>query len=551
MCKIVKIKQSGVHSLILVVAFTLAFPFVCRADVPAPPANQTVGTDDGIFNNIVEADCRACHDDPDVSGATPNVDRHHLLYGQPLPEGECSVNSNACLSDANCDSGICSSSGATCSDDADCPDFALGETCGEVCIGETVAPNIDVSPDVYSCLTCHEQDTSGGDIDFLIERDCLKCHVQIPGEGSVHHLTAVAQGNDSPLGDPDVGDCTPCHGTLVDDIGDGHAMPTYAPTSMTPSPTGGGFPGACDYCHDTGTDIDTGIEVFNNADTHHNTGIFTSETGVYNSVACMWCHNISLPAAYDIRTCEGCHGLDSLHNIAIDSDTECLMDPATPDCEVIVGGEDAGYSHVGNDSDCQGCHNASSSRLRVRAAASSDYGSVTPYIKGSDVRVMTSGTDTQFMLTGAAFTNVMGSFRWTSDVVLTDEGRSSMTLTPDIITQGALTITIPGTIAPGNYSLKAVKSVDAVSNPVVISVKPEVVITAITHSKCLGIVEITGAGFGDAPPEGAEDYINVEKDGVPMTIQSWTDKKIRAYGSISRGKVEVNGLFGSDSYELR
>jgi hypothetical protein len=114
-----------------------------------------------------------------------------------------------------------------------------------------------------------------------------------------------------------------------------------------------------------------------------------------------------------------------------------------------------------------------------------------------------------------------------------------------------LTVTIPGTTAPGNYSLKAVKSDDTVSNPVVVSVKPEVVITAITHSKCLGIVEITGAGFGDAPPEGAEDYINVEKDGVPMTIQSWTDKKIRAYGSISRGKVEVNGLFGSDSYELR
>jgi hypothetical protein len=320
---------------------------------------------------------------------------------------------------------------------------------------------------------------------------------------------------------------------------------------MTPSPTGGGYAGACDYCHDTGTDADTGIEVFSNSDTHHNTGVFTSETGVVNIVACLWCHNISLPGAYDIRTCEGCHGLDSLHNIAIDSDTGCLMDPTDPDCEVIVGGEAAGYSHVGNDSDCQGCHNPSSPRLRVRAVAAFDYGSVTPYIKDSDVRVMTSGTDTQIMLTGAAFTNVMGFFRRTSDVVLTAEGGYSVTLTPDTITQGALTVTIPGTTAPGNYSLKAVKSVDAVSNPVVISVKPEVVISSITRSKCLGVVIIAGAGFGNAPPEGAEDYINVEKDGVPLTIIYWTDKIIRAYASISKGTVTVNALFGSDIYEIR
>ena len=33
------------------------------------------------------------------------------------------------------------------------------------------------------------------------------------------HLTDVGQGRDSPLGDDDVGDCTPCHGTIVDDIG--------------------------------------------------------------------------------------------------------------------------------------------------------------------------------------------------------------------------------------------------------------------------------------------------------------------------------------------
>jgi hypothetical protein len=32
----------------------------------------------------------------------------------------------------------------------------------------------------------------------LVERDCLQCHIQVPGDGSVHHVTATAQGIDSP-----------------------------------------------------------------------------------------------------------------------------------------------------------------------------------------------------------------------------------------------------------------------------------------------------------------------------------------------------------------
>ena len=34
---------------------------------------------------------------------------------------------------------------------------------------------------------------------------------------------------------------------------------------------------------------------------------------------CFWCHDVFLPDALDIRVCEGCHGLDSLHNIQADS----------------------------------------------------------------------------------------------------------------------------------------------------------------------------------------------------------------------------------------
>jgi hypothetical protein len=564
-----KMHKKVFYLIIIIAVITfLLFGGAVWADIPAPPVNQQVGFDDGVFDNLVEADCRLCHDDPSVVGPTPNVERHHLLHGLPLPQGECSVNANACLSDSDCDLSICSSTGATCTDDDDCPDYNFGETCGEVCMGETVVPNIDTDQDgipdtTYGCLSCHEQDTSGGVITFLVERDCLVCHVQATGEGSIHHLTATAQGIDSPLGNPDIGDCTPCHGTLVDDIGDGHAIPTYDPSLMTPFPSGGdGEPlnirgkgaGACDYCHDWGTDSYTNVQVFTNVDTHHKTGVFLSETGVINTDTCLWCHQVipPTPSEYDIRTCEGCHGYESLHSIAVDSDTGCLFaDPTDPDCEVIVGGEEPGYSHVGNDIDCWGCHGFTDSFAKTSGTSSSSSGRpVTPYIKNSDVRVITAGTDTTVTLTGSAFTNLVGTFQWTSDVVLTDVNDSSLILIPESISQGSLKVTIPGTMPVGNYTMQALKGDDAASNPVVISVKPEVVITDVKYCRLLGILFITGSGFGEKP-EGTDDYINVMKGDRMLNILFWTDVAILAFGARCGETVTVNALFGSATYDVR
>ena len=385
-------KRITLSVLVTLAAMSMLFVGVTRADVPAPPANQDLGILDGIFNNLEEDDCRACHDDPNFPCSTSNVDRHHLYYSLPIKAGECSVNSNACLSDDSCDAGICEINGTPCTVDIDCPDAGLGETCGEVCRGETAAPILDGNGDGvddtnYGCLNCHPQTEVGGVITFVVERDCLVCHIQVPGEGSVHHLTDVAQGRDSPLGDPDVGDCTPCHGTLVDDIGDGHTIPFYAPSLVTPVPSDGiGEPlnsrgngaGACDYCHDDdGLPTDDRI-IWANNDTHHNTGVFRSETGATNQDVCLWCHNFTgLPSEYDIRVCEGCHGYESLHNIAADTDSVpiCFYDPANPtECEVVVGAEDPGYSHVGNDSDCWGCHG------NYIPTAASGSGPVTPFI---------------------------------------------------------------------------------------------------------------------------------------------------------------------------
>ena len=534
-------------TIIFTVVITLLSVGTVEANIPAPPVNQTIGFYDTIFNNLEEADCRVCHDDPGISGPTSNVDRHHLLYGQPLREGVCSVNGTVCLSDANCNPEFCSSSGASCAVDADCPDVGIGETCGEVCIGETVAPILDTNQDGvddthYSCLSCHPYVDVGGVTTFQVIRDCLQCHIQIPGEGSVHHLTPTAQGTDSPLGDPYVGDCTPCHGSLVDDIGDSHVIPTYSPSLVTPKPSGGEAPplkgsigaGGCDYCHDSGNNDTPPVLVYTNSDTHHNTGVFISETGVINQDSCSWCHNMSLPDEYRIRVCEGCHGYESLHNIQADSNGDCCIDP---------GAELAGYGHIGaddptGDSDCWGCHG-------FTTASAPGLGPIVPFISGADVLAIPAGSESVITLSGSAFTNNLGAFEWRSSVSLTAEDGSSILLIPDTVDACSLTVTIPGTTTTGNYEVRAVKN-DTISNPIVISVTPPAVISSIDCDEQSGVITIIGSGFSERP-EGTEEYINVTENGALLNVISWFDTEIQASGAICGGVITVNTLYNSSN----
>ena len=64
--------------LITVAGMALGFAVDGRADVPAPPVNQDFGFPDALIGELVEADCRVCH-------ASGLPDRHHMLYGQPIP----------------------------------------------------------------------------------------------------------------------------------------------------------------------------------------------------------------------------------------------------------------------------------------------------------------------------------------------------------------------------------------------------------------------------------------------------------------------------------
>ena len=80
-------KRIALSVIVTLAAMSMLFVGVTSAAVPAPPANQDLGILDGIFNNMDEDDCRACHDDPSFPCSTSNVDRHHLYYGLPLKSG--------------------------------------------------------------------------------------------------------------------------------------------------------------------------------------------------------------------------------------------------------------------------------------------------------------------------------------------------------------------------------------------------------------------------------------------------------------------------------
>jgi hypothetical protein len=541
---------------------------ICVESVGPPPVNQNIGIDDGVFNNLVENDCRFCHE-----GDDPNIN----------VEGRCSETGTLCFVDADCTGGTdvcvdvtivdrhhilaltpenipptslifvgtCSVSGDFCRADAECPS---GETCDiPRAPVETDRDNDGVNDTIYGCENCHPDDPATPVIEFTVTRDCLECHLQVAGEGSVHHLTATANGDDSPIGDPNVGDCTPCHGTLVDDTGDGHVIPTYAPSLVTPRRSQGLGPdnsygdgrGACNFCHnqDTVPPADP-IAIFSNRDTHHSTGFFAQ--GV-----CDWCHNFGLPFEAQIRVCENCHGLESLHNIAVDSDATGDVDTDgdgildTPNLgNVIIGAENPYWSHIGNNDDCLGCHGG------YIPASAPGTGPVTPYISSSSVSIMTAGTDRAVTLTGSAFTNYVGANLWTSVVKMTASDGSAVILTPDSITSDQMIVTIPGTTAAGNYELNAAKGT-ASSNPVVISVIPAVVITDDSCRKKQGILTIDGSGFGDKPA-GTNDYINVAINGNTVDeadITSWTDTRIRVSVSScsNNAAITVNATFGSAS----
>jgi hypothetical protein len=401
---------------------------------------------------------------------------------------------------------------------------------------DTVVPDPTSAPngtpgDLFECLTCHtliwNPDLQAYEFDEF--RDCLVCHSQIPGQASVHHLSSTAQGRH----------CVACHGDLVTDFDDGHFIPSYDPSLVTPWPSGKPNAGPdgegnCNFCHDAGDE--NGFAVLTNNQTHHSTGLALDDD------KCEWCHDFSGPADQRIRRCEDCHGLGSLHNIQFDNEGNGI-DP---------GNEAAYYGHIGNNDDCWGCHGFTS------AASAPEAGPVIPSVDSLSAYTMVAGEDTVLTITGSSFINrvqnpVTGEYDITldCDVRLTDPAGNATTLEPSAVTPDTIGVIVPASLQAGNYKLAAVKGPKA-SNPVGIALTPPVGIDEATCSG--GVLTLTGSGFGS--------YVESVDSGTDVTsliggatetgmVVSWSDSRIVANFSDCGETVEVNGVFGAASGDVR
>ncbi|MCU7906236.1 MAG: hypothetical protein KZQ76_10420 [Candidatus Thiodiazotropha sp. (ex Epidulcina cf. delphinae)] len=415
-------------------------------------------------------------------------------------------------------------------------------------------PNPDPDGDgipntLYECLSCHvlEFNTST----FMYElvqnfRNCLGCHEQA-AEATVHHLTALAAAQD----------CKACHGGLIDNPNDGHYIPTYQPSLVTPWPSGkvsgddtvppnsaGTFAGNCNFCHNTAdgqtgapglnqepTQLGSIASVYQNHETHHGTGLALAD-----STRCSWCHDLTQPSPdYAIRACENCHGVSSLHNITADTDGNGVM----------PGAELPGYSHTGAQSDCWGCHGNNGVILSAPMS-----GPAIPSIASMSSSTVAGGIDSTITLGGMNFTNYIRN-PWTgafdilvgSTVQLTDAAGNATLLTPASITEGMIEVVIPAATAAGNYQLTAKKG-PSEGNPMNLTITPQV---SISSAVCAGgTLAITGSGFNtylDASDSGT----SVTMDGETGNVTSWTGTQIEAGFSSCGGTATVNTVFGSDS----
>ena len=230
--------------------------------------------------------------------------------------------------------------------------------------------------------------------------------------------------------------------------------------------------------------------------------------------------------------------MESLHNIQVDSDTECIgpYDPGST-CNIIVGQEAFGYGHVGvddptdplNNSDCWGCH---AIEVWVPAMSAPLSGPIVPTIGSASATSITAGAATEITLTGNAFTNDA----YTSVVEI-----AGIEVTPSAISVATLTATIPA-LDVGTYQIR-VKKAGVVSNPIGINCVPAVAIDSVDCAD--GVLTITGSGFGDAAPDGAEEFINVKLGAITAEILSWSDTVITVSGC--GDAVTVNALYGSAS----
>ncbi|TFG94487.1 hypothetical protein E4H12_15080, partial [Candidatus Thorarchaeota archaeon] len=299
--------------------------------------------------------------------------------------------------------------------------------------------------------------------------------------------------------------------------------------------------GGCLACHDAGTEGP--LAIYNNHDTHH--GALNGMLGYQ----CNYCHvgNPSRPRAepvpdwssdpnaYYLRVdftlaypqyvemfgwdtahmhselrnstilnagdtingtgCQKCHSVDRLHNNQFDAANSILN-------------EIPGMGHIGNNSDCNGCHAG-----WVVATDNPFAGATSIELDGIEPGVLTAGEGTEVTITGSNF--VQDGF--TTSVLI-----DGVSTAPESITDTAVVVNV--NLAVGVHSLQVEKGGVTSELTTVVVVAPGTIASATLDS---GVLTIDGAGLGT----DQEMVVITKPDGTLKasdSITSSTDAQVVA-----------------------
>jgi len=351
----------------------------------------------------------------------------------------------------------------------------------------------------YGCTSCHPVVNGTNGQGALIDRNCLMCHngsafYANPSlmAGRPHHNTTFAQQRN----------CEACHGGVVDSYNDGHYVPTYAVSIVTPdtsfkifNATSGRYWGGCEACHQA--DLSATPNILSNVDSHHNE-IF----GVTAGYQCTWCH-ISQGNALDIRRCEDCHSVATIHNIQYNY--------------TQTNGQ-LGYGHIGTNWDCNGCHAFWDAGAANPFPGPTVLGAitVTPLVLTANQATVVTITSSNLIQTG-----------YTSTVKL--DGNDLITVS---LTDSEIVANVPALTA-GKHTIQIVKAGatdSTASSLAALTVVSPLTITSATLTS--GAVTIVGTGFGAQPAQNANQYVTIKKaNGLVVysdSITSWSATQIDA-----------------------
>ena len=437
-------------------------------------------------------DCTNCHQtqfQPDHPDRTQEPNQHHRTV--EAFSGNCQYCHGSLVDRGHfdnygvCTAGFCQDGTTACTVDTDCPADGQWETVDAPWI-PTYDPSL-VTPwpsgkafgscwvegtcsltTTDTCLSdadCPANETCVGALDTMVFCAGDPGNYCQAGEVCVQDAATYGGGGDPNARLTEEGNCNFCHDSTIDHVGitcDGYD-PNLPET-----------PGTCSNApaQECFKEADCYGPILINHDTHHFTGA--------TSIGCDLCHVVRTPTrtAQDMRACERCHGIPSLHNIQTDSMAAGNIG------SIVVGAEEFGYGHIGSNADCNGCHGFDAPTLQALAPQS---GPVIPFIGSADDLGTEANTPTTVTLGGVAFTNETMGMPYTSEAVL-DGSSDNLAVS---VTESAMVVDLPG-LSAGTHMLRA-KKYQKLSNPAVIVVTPQVVIGSVTCAD--GAATISGSGF--------------------------------------------------------